>query len=401
MAVDKTATRQMMTITFLCILWYVVSSSNNVIGKMILSEFPYPMTVTMVQLTSITVYSGPFFNLWGVRKYVDISWRYYFKFIVPLALGKFLASVTSHISIWKVPVSYAHTVKATMPLFTVVLSRLILRERQTKAVYLSLVPIIVGVGIATLTELSFDMVGLVSALLATMGFSLQNIFSKKVLKETNVHHLRLLHILGRLALFMFLPVWIYFDMFSVMKHPAITTGDYRVIALLFTDGVLNWLQNILAFSVLSIVTPLTYAVASASKRIFVIAISLFILGNPVTWINILGMLVAIMGVLCYNRAKYFSRHQQPKETILPYSNVNNNIKYQPLEDTTLLNNSAHHHGKNGFVSQNGGMQNGSAASYFQNGGSSVHNSSSNLLLSNSNGAHLTTVNGSPNKLLFV
>lgn len=101
--------RQTLTIVFLCILWYVVSSSNNVIGKMILSEFPYPMTVTMIQLTSITVYSGPFFNLWGVRKYVDISWRYYFSFIVPLALGKFLASVTSHISIWKVPVSYAHT----------------------------------------------------------------------------------------------------------------------------------------------------------------------------------------------------------------------------------------------------------------------------------------------------
>lgn len=392
-----------MTIIFLCILWYVVSSSNNVIGKMILSEFPYPMTVTMVQLTSITVYSGPFFNLWGVRKYVDISWRYYFKFIVPLALGKFLASVTSHISIWKVPVSYAHTVKATMPLFTVILSRIILRERQTKAVYLSLVPIIVGVGIATLTELSFDVVGLISALLATMGFSLQNIFSKKVLKETNVHHLRLLHILGRLALFMFLPVWIYFDLFSVMKHPAITTGDYRVIALLFTDGVLNWLQNILAFSVLSIVTPLTYAVASASKRIFVIAISLFILGNPVTWVNILGMLVATLGVLCYNRAKYFSRHQQPNESILPYSSVSNSIKYKPLEDTTLLNHSAHHNGMNGFSKQNGGagMANGSSASYFQNSGSSAHNSSSNLLLSNSNGAHLTTVNGSPNKLLFV
>uniref|UniRef100_A0A182Q475 Sugar phosphate transporter domain-containing protein n=1 Tax=Anopheles farauti TaxID=69004 RepID=A0A182Q475_9DIPT len=308
--------RQTLTIVFLCILWYIVSSSNNVIGKMILSEFPYPMTVTMIQLTSITVYSGPFFNLWGVRKYVDISWRYYFSFIVPLALGKFLASVTSHISIWKVPVSYAHTVKATMPLFTVILSRLIMRERQTKAVYLSLVPIIVGVGIATLTELSFDVIGLISALIATMGFSLQNIFSKKVLKETGVHHLRLLHILGRLALFMFLPVWIYVDLFNVMKHPSIVTGDYRVIALLFTDGVLNWLQNILAFSVLSLVTPLTYAVASASKRIFVIAISLFVLGNPVTWLNVLGMLVAILGVLCYNRAKYFARRQ---ETLLPYA----------------------------------------------------------------------------------
>lgn len=77
-----------------------------------------------------------------------------------------------------------------------------------------------------------------------------------------------------------------------------------MIALLFTDGVLNWLQNILAFSVLSLVTPLTYAVASASKRIFVIAVSLFIIGNPVTWMNIFGMLVAIMGVLCYNRVSH-------------------------------------------------------------------------------------------------
>lgn len=78
-------------------------------------------------------------------------------------------------------------------------------------------------------------------------------------------------------------------------------GDYKVIALLFTDGVLNWLQNIIAFSVLSLVTPLTYAVASASKRIFVIAVSLFILGNPVTWMNIFGMMLAVLGVLVYNR----------------------------------------------------------------------------------------------------
>lgn len=107
---ERRNNREVATVLFLCVLWYAISSSSNVVGKMLLSVFPYPITVTMVQLTSITVYSGPFFNLWGVRRYTsNITWSYYLRLIVPLALGKFLASVFSHVSIWKVPVSYAHT----------------------------------------------------------------------------------------------------------------------------------------------------------------------------------------------------------------------------------------------------------------------------------------------------
>ncbi|XP_017473562.1 PREDICTED: solute carrier family 35 member E1 homolog [Rhagoletis zephyria] len=320
------SSRHVVAVIVLCIIWYLISSSNNVIGKMVLNEFPFPMTVTMIQLCSTALYSGPFFNLWRIRKYQNISRGYYWRLIIPLALGKFLSSVTSHISLWKVPVSYAHTVKATMPLFTVILTRFLFREKQPTLVYLSLVPIITGVGIATLTEISFDMIGLISALISTMGFSLQNIFSKKVLKDTGMHHLRLLELLGKLALFMFLPIWFFVDSFKVVQHPAITGFDYRVIALLFTDGVLNWLQNVVAFNVLSLVSPLTYAVASASKRIFVIAVSLLILGNPVTWLNCVGMTLAIFGVLCYNRAKQVSR---ASETVLPLTQ-NHRIKYEPL-----------------------------------------------------------------------
>ncbi|XP_014231317.1 solute carrier family 35 member E1 homolog [Trichogramma pretiosum] len=314
--------REILTVVLLCLLWYASSSSSNVVAKALLSDFPYPMTVTMVQLLTITLCSGPVFRAWGVRKTSStlITWKYYLKLIVPLAFGKFLSNVLSHVSIWKVPVSYAHTVKATMPLFTVVLSRLILSEHQTKRVYLSLLPIVCGVAIATLTELSFNFTGLFSALASTLAYSLQNIFSKKVLHDTGIHHLRLLLILGRLALILFIPVWLAFDVKNLMHDPV--TGapidiSTRTIVLLVLDGFLNWLQNIIAFSVMSLVTPLTYAVASASKRVFVIAVTLFILGNPVTGLNIFGMVLAILGVLCYNKAKYDQKQEEKRKSLLP------------------------------------------------------------------------------------
>ena len=113
--------RDLLHLVFLCILWYSVSSSNGVLGKWILSEFPYPMTLTMAQLASIAVYSGPMLSLLGVRRVSacgSVTWKYYMTIILPLAFAKFASSVLAHISIWKVPVSYAHTVKGKINYLT-------------------------------------------------------------------------------------------------------------------------------------------------------------------------------------------------------------------------------------------------------------------------------------------
>ncbi len=102
-----------LSILKLCVLlliWYLISSIANIIGKRLLTIFPHPFTVTLVQLFHGWLYS------------------------VPLAMGKLLSQLASQISLRLVPISYTHTVKALMPLFTVVLSRMILAEKHSMTV---------------------------------------------------------------------------------------------------------------------------------------------------------------------------------------------------------------------------------------------------------------------------
>lgn len=118
---------------FIILLWYSISSVANIIGKRLLTIFPHPCTVTLVQLFHGWIYSIPLLRLIQIPSptYLHSTRIYYLTIIVPLAIGKLLSQLTSQISLKLVPVSYTHTIKALMPLFTVILSRIILHEKHS------------------------------------------------------------------------------------------------------------------------------------------------------------------------------------------------------------------------------------------------------------------------------
>lgn len=192
--------------------------------------------------------------------------------------------------------------------------------------------------IATATELSFDIIGLLSALLATLTFAIQNIFTKKAMRDLQLNHLRLLSLMAIIASAMLLPFWALYDLRRIIILFEMGKQDMLWLLVILTlNGFLNFAQNMVAFTVLSLVTPLSYSVAASSKRILVITVSVVLLRNPVSVVNVFGMLVAIFGVFLYNKAKYEANKRKRELHELPLHTKHG------LTGNNITNNHIHYH----------------------------------------------------------
>ncbi|KAK0393613.1 hypothetical protein QR680_000309 [Steinernema hermaphroditum] len=297
--------------------WFAMASPSSIVNKITLQQYPYPTTLALSSLISVSLYAVFLLSYWGIGSSSGPLTSYYlYRYIVPLSLGKALAAGSAYYGLWKVPVSYAHTIKATMPLFAVLMARVLLGEKQRPRVYLSLLPIVLGVTIASVTEVSFNLAGLLSSLFSTFVYSGLNVVVKKILKETDMHPLHLLSVNSQIAAIFLFPYWIFKDAFNL--HYVISSGesgaiDSHFLVLLTASGFLSFAQNLCAFTLIHKLTALSYAVSNATKRVTVIGASLLTLRNPVTPPNLFGMFLSVFGVFLYNRAK----NGESKRKILP------------------------------------------------------------------------------------
>merc|ERR1711892_241898 len=78
---------------------------------------------------------------------------------------------------------FAQTVKAAEPVFTCVMSYLVLGTVFKWQVYASLFPIIAGVCVASLKELSFSYKSLICALISNVAFASRAVLSKLTMNE--------------------------------------------------------------------------------------------------------------------------------------------------------------------------------------------------------------------------
>jgi solute carrier family 35 protein E1 len=71
--------------------------------------------------------------------------------------------------------SFSHTVKASEPVFTVLLARILARPNPNSLQLMSLCPIVLGVMIASFSEFAFPWTGLLASLSSNLFFSARNV----------------------------------------------------------------------------------------------------------------------------------------------------------------------------------------------------------------------------------
>ena len=234
--------------------------------------------------------------------------------------------------------------------------------------------------LACSAEFKGNIFGIIYAFLAALIFVTQNIFSKRLFNEAaaaeaaghsaqtrKLDKLNLLCYSSGLAFLLTSPIWFWSEGITLLRdffhdgtldlteHPE--AFDHGRLALEFIfNGTFHFGQNIIAFVLLSMVSPVTYSVASLIKRVFVVVIAIIWFQNKTTKIQGLGIALTFFGLYLYDRTSESNRADRTakmmdikEESILPLVNTTN-LNPAPVFESPLA---THRPYTNGYALNNG------------------------------------------------
>ena len=367
-------------ITLFMSLWYACSGVTLFGNKHIMNTLGCdPNVLAMTQMVSTFFFGalkmyGPY--LFGGRlQSSPLSSQPLRSFITDMAivgLMRFATVMLGLVSLKFVAVSFTETVKSSAPFFTVIFAQLILGERTSFMVKLSLLPVVGGLALCSATELSFNYIGffaavfnncargrqentlaavvIVASLVSRHIFMLhrctdtqhsrtfpiltccslhpsrcttgidcvQNVFSKKLL-TTHYNYINLQFYTSAAALLIQLPLMLYKHFGAWLRQEHTFSAELALCLLL--NGMAFHLQSVMAYAVMGLISPVSQSVANTLKRALLIFLSILYFGNPVTWLSAIGTATCIGGVFAYNHARREYPYRPP--ALLPWPSGNN------------------------------------------------------------------------------
>ncbi|GAW81472.1 triose/hexose phosphate phosphate translocator [Plasmodium gonderi] len=297
---------------FLFLTWYALNILYNVDNKIALNITKLPWFISCVQLFTGWLF---IFVYWvsGYKKIPRIfSYDLFLKNILIQSFCHILVHFGAVVSMSSTTVSFTHVVKACEPVFTALLSILLLKQYMKFNKYLTLLVIVGGVICASVKEIHFTWLSFWCATISNFGSSMRSIYAKKMMTQKsqigeNLSASNIYSMITILSALMSLPLVLYLEGKAsynfIINYENTNLANYthkQILIKIFLSGIWYYLNNEVAFMCLEKVNQVTHAVANSIKRVVIIVSSIIIFQTQITFLGALGSVVAITGAFLYS-----------------------------------------------------------------------------------------------------
>ncbi|ACO68237.1 Drug/Metabolite transporter superfamily [Micromonas commoda] len=285
--------------------WYLSNVCVILLNKYLLSNygFRYPVFLTMMHMLMCALLSMAAHASGVVRKQA-IKGRTHAIKIAVLAVVFVVSVVCGNISLRFIPVSFNQAIGAITPFFSALLSLLITRRKESTKTYITLVPIVLGIIIASKAEPQFHSVGFVTCLSAAFARALKGVLQGLLLTndDEKLDSNNLLMYMSPVALFVLVASTIFMepDAFGIFYQNCLNSS--RFVFILTLNCILAFNVNLTNFLVTKCTSPLTLQVLGNAKGAVAVVASIIVFRNPVSSFAIVGYGITIAGLVTYSNA---------------------------------------------------------------------------------------------------
>ncbi|KAF8944944.1 Triose-phosphate Transporter [Haplosporangium gracile] len=301
--------------------WYFFSTALSIYNKNLMGKdnwnFNLPLFVSSIHaglhfvITACLMHFWPdVFDATRSGKGGRITIHSYVTQVVPCAVAAALEICMANASLMYITLSFYTMIKSSTPIWVLIFAFIFRLEKPRLSLILIIGVIVVGVVLTVAGETQFDMTGFVLVLLAAVMSGLRWSLTQMLLQKDQLGMDNPVATLYYISPIMFILMSI---LSLVIEDPFVQFSssaffqDFRtgVLTLVMAGGggFLAFAMTVAEFKLIKNTGTVTLSVAGISKEIVVISLSMLIFGDRLTFVNLLGLLVSIGGIMAYNYVK--------------------------------------------------------------------------------------------------
>ncbi|GLI64396.1 hypothetical protein VaNZ11_007662 [Volvox africanus] len=316
--------RKLLKVLSLIFAWYILSTCLSIYNKKTVGKkyglfgnhpFPAPLLMSSVQFACQTGLAKIVFFMGLAQRTMArrMSWSDYFRLVVPNGITTGLDIGFSNTSLVFIDLSFYTMCKATVPVFLLFFAFVWGIEKPSLELISVVVVIVGGLALLVKGETHFDLLGfglvMTASCLSGLRFTLT-----QVLLHGHHHSAALggpLEVLEQLTPVMSITALMFslaweelWDVLPSSVYFNSTQHTVLTILAIMLGALIAFLMVWTEYQVIKETSALIFMIAGTVKEVVTVLAAVLFFGEKLTWINSIGLVIVMIGVLLFNLYKY-------------------------------------------------------------------------------------------------